>query len=59
MQYDISDVVVIDGNGHIQENNKKEILYTMEKESLEDFNTYLNLLEKSTGEADKFAIAGF
>ena len=56
MQYDISSVVLIDGNGHIQESNKKEVLYTMEKESPEDYNTYLNLLKKSTDEADKFAI---
>ena len=46
MQYDISSVVLIDGNGHIQESNKKEVLYTMEKESPEDYNTYLNLLKK-------------
>ena len=55
MQYDISNVVQLDGNRHVMPNQMQEILYTMKKESPEDFDIYKNLKQDSMEKSSDFA----
>lgn len=55
MQYNIQKTIQLDGNGHVMPNQMQEILYTMEKESPEDFATYQNLQKNSDEQASHFA----
>lgn len=47
MEYQVKNVIQIDGDGYVHENHSEEFLYAMEMKAPKDYETYQKLKETS------------